>query len=456
MKTIFFTISRGALIRNFFRSGVIPNLLERGKQVVILTPNYDDPELFKEWQYDNLFFEPLYKPKKKKFERIFRELYRGAIFNRTVHFLYKHKLYGKEPSKLLYYPRIIILPVLRYIPGFKKFVHWLDFKINPQTEHEYLFKKYQPDLVFSTAAGCYTESGPLKSAKRFKAKTVCMPKSWDNMSKALFNFKTDYLIVWSKFMLKQATEYQGYKKDEVIITGIPQFDYYAKKENIIPREEFCRRHNLDPKKKIIFYGSNGVNENYEFMFPEIIKEFMDTGELENVQVLVRPHLGYVGDADQFKPLAEYDNFAVDLTDKQSDKFKDHWDPSLNHLRNLFNSLYHADVSINIASTLILDSTACGTPVININFDVREIKNFCESVKRFYQTDYIRAVMASQATWLVETKEELLDALKRILSGEKKDEEKLKNFINYFMYKIDGHSAERVANNLIKIAENKLS
>ncbi|MFH1661888.1 MAG: CDP-glycerol glycerophosphotransferase family protein, partial [Candidatus Falkowbacteria bacterium] len=418
MKTIFITISRGGLIRNFFHSGVVNMLLDKNFKVIILTPNYEDKEFFKEFEHENLILEPLIKPKNIRGRKIIREFLKGASFNETVNYLYKYKLDGIEPSKIFYIPRILFFAPLRFIPGFKKFIRFLEFKINPQKEHDYLFKKYNPDLVFATFASGEVDAGVIKSAKRFRVKTVCIPKSWDNMSKSLFNTKTNYIIVWSEFMKNQAIKFQDYKDKEIIITGIPQFDYYYKKENLMSREEFCKKFNFDPNKKIIMYGSNGVNKGVDYKYPELIKKFIDDKKLENVQVLVRPHLGYVGDKEQFQYLDNYENFAVDSNDKQNNKFKDHWDTSLNHLNNLYNSLYHSDVCVNILSTLIFDATYCGTPVISVKFDIDKTNNLNKSVKRFYKTDYSDAIIKSGGVFVAESEEEFLKILQNILYNNK--------------------------------------
>ncbi len=448
MKTLFITISRGALVRNFLHTGVVSRILDQGIRVVVLTPNYQDTDLFKDFEHDNLILEPLFVPKNKfRFQRIIRELLKGSIFNKTVHHLYRSKLCGKDPSKILYVPRLVFLYPLKFIPGFKKFVRWFDFKLNPQTEHDYLFQKYHPDLVFATTAHAVDDISVLKSAKRFGVKTVQMPKSWDNLSKILFNVKTDKMIVWSPFMKEQALKYQDYKDSEIMVTGAPQFDFYQPK-NLVSREEFCQKFGFDPSKKIILYGSNGVNQTYEFQYPKLIKQYIEEGKLQDVQVLIRPHLGYVGDEKQFLPLADFEGFAVDtVTDKQNHKFKDHWDTSFNHLSNLYNSLYHADVVVTIASTLIFDAISAGTPVISIKFDVEDGIPLGESVKRFYKTDYVDVVANKKEMFISHDKDEFLDQLKEVLS-KNKGEYQFDEFIKYFMYKADGNSAKRVADSLL--------
>ncbi|KKR03513.1 MAG: hypothetical protein UT31_C0018G0004 [Parcubacteria group bacterium GW2011_GWF2_39_13b] len=454
MKTIFITISRGSVIRNFFQTGVIKKVLDGGFRVIVLTPHYNEPEIFKDYQQENLILEPLIVPNNIKFKRLMYEIFTGIVFNATTRVRYKYSFCGKKPRTYLYLPRLILFASLGFIPGFKQFIRFIDAKINQQADHDYLFEKYKPDLVFITTAGDRTEAGLLKSARRFGVKKACMPKSWDNLSKNLFYSKADYMFVWGGFMKQQAIEFQDYKPDEIIITGAPQFDYYTRKENLLSREEFCRGLNLDPNKKIILYASNGISASGEAVYVSLIKKFIDERKLENVQVLIRPHLGWIGDEKKFDQIKGYEGFVVDNTHKQNLRFKDHWDISANHLKHLFNSFYHSDVCINIASTMTLDATACNRPAININFDVEKNLPMDKSVKRLYISDYFKAVIDFKVSQVVESEEEFLKALKEILEGEWEKPEKYQEFIEYFMHKTDGESAERIACNLIGLAKGE--
>lgn len=450
MKTIFITISRGSLIRNFFHTGVVSRILDKGVKVVALLPEDVDKESLKDYTSKNLIIEPLLSPRGMRFKRFILECFKGAVFNKTVHIRYRYRFAGENPSKLLYLPRMMFMAPLRFIPGFKKFIRWVEFKINSQPEHDYLFEKYKPDLVFATTAQTSSDVGVLKSAKRFGVPAVQMAKSWDNLSKMLFDVKTDYMIVWNEFMKKQALFLQDYKDSEIIVTGAPQFDYYAQKENLWSREHFCEIFSLDPDKKIILYGSTGGHCAYEADYIQLIKNYIDKGFLTNVQIFIRPHVGYVGDEDKFLKVEKCDDVFVDRSARRNENFKDKWDISRDHLKVLFNSLYYADVCINMASTLTIDATLCDTSVINISFDTDGPVPYSMSPRRFYKTDYISEVTGFGITWLVESEEDFKNALIDILEkGEKKDERK-EDFIKYFAYKKDGKAAERIAYSLINI------
>jgi|TARA_Y100000310_G_scaffold214702_1_gene215630 hypothetical protein len=448
-KTIFITFSRGSLVRNFFHTGVITKLLESGIRVVALTPHYTK-EIFGEYEHPNLFFEELEAPRGVRGKKLIAEFFKGAIFNKDVYLRFKYRFAGTRPLRLLVVPRVLFFAILRFIPGFKPFIRFIDYKVNPQKEHDYLFGKYKPDLVFATTARTGSDVGVLKSAKRFGIKTIDMPKSWDNLSRMLFDVKTDHMIVWNSFMKEQALSLQGYKKEEVSITGAPQFDYYTDQNNLLSREAFCKEFGFDPKKKIILYGSAGKRCSNETIYIEHIQELIREGVLPYVQILIRPHLGYVGDADKFKSVEPYRGVVVDRTDKQSVHFKDHWDTSKNHLHHLFNSLSHADVCINISSTLAIDATLCNTPVINIAFDIDPKTPLEESPRRLYQTNYMSEVMSFGVTWLVKTTSEFNEAITGILEKEKGQKVHPEKFIERLAYRRDGKAAERIAAVLIKL------
>lgn len=449
MKTIFITISRGSLIRNFFQTGFISKILRNNIRVVVLSPHYKDKQIFEKFYHKNLFFEPLIAGETTKLYNVLMEFYRGIIFSNTVIARYKYKYTGRPPRKILYYPRIIFFYFFRFFPGVKAIIRKLDFALFPQKQHDYLFKKYKPDLVFVTDFMNNADVGVLKSAKRYKVRTYGMPKSWDNFPKSLFRVKTDKIFVWGDFCKDCAIKYQNYNKDEIVITGVLQFDYY-KKDNLMSREEFCESIGLDKNKKIIFYGSTGARCQHEYEYVDLLLEFINIENI-NAQILIRPHLGHRDDDKKFDRYKNVKNIAI-YKNKQNMKFKDTWDISDDHLKYLYNSIYHSDVSINIASTLTLDSVAIGTPVININFDATK-KDIDNSVFRFYETDYTGPVTKFGGTWLVKSRDEYFKALKNIIVGNKTKTELLEKMKRYFLYKNDNHACDRLAKNIINALNN---
>jgi hypothetical protein len=453
MKTIFITISRGMLIRNFFQTGIVGRLLEHGFRVIILASDSIDRKLFEPFSHNELIIEPLFESK-IRFMRFFEEMFKGAIFNKEVRVRYKYRGSGKlAPNKFFYILRLILLTPLNIIPYFKKFICSVDFFVNPQKEHDYLFEKYKPDFVFTTAVAYLSDVGVIKSARRFMVPCAINPKSWDNITGKLFPIKADYLFVWSEYMKEKALLLQGYSSDKIIITGVPQFDFYQNESLRMSREEFCNFFGLDPKKKIILYASSGGGDLCdEMQFISFINSLIEKGTIKESMILVRPHLSYKNDLDRYAPCEKYKLCVLDRTAKQNLSLKDLWDVSDGHVRILSNSLFHADVCINIASTFTLDAIASGKQVININYDRNQDVDINYSVKRLHFLGYIKSVTSCDATWMARSDEDLTDALIGVLEhGYKKN---YNEFIERFMYKNDGKSGQRIADEIIKIIESK--
>lgn len=446
-KTIFFVVSRGSLIRNFFHTGILSNLLEKNVRVIIISPFSERTELFKEYEHTNLILEPLLFRSTDTFkDRLMREFFKGASFNQTVHTRYVYRITNADdpPSKKWYLPRMLFFVPIGFIPGFKSFIRWIDFVVDPQKENDQLFKKYKPDLVFSTSLFDRGDTGVLKGAKRYGVPTIAMPKSWDNMSKLLSSVRPNKIMVWSPFVKKQSVRFQGFKSNDIIITGAPQFDIYSNKKMLHTRGEFCKRNGLDPNKKIILYASTGSNAAMEGDYARLIKNWIDEGILKNSQLFIRPHVGYVGDIEQFLPLETKSQVVVDRydADHQDTSFKDNWNVDRGHLNHIYNSFTHADVSVNVSSTVTIDSTMCNTPVINLYFDVKDVGSNM-SVNRLYKCDYIQAIIDSGGSWVVRSQEELLKTLQGILFR-KEDLSRMKKLVAYLAYKQDGCAAKRIS------------
>ena len=445
-KTVFITISRVGFIRNLLRTGVVSKLLGHGFRVILLTPYHNAPELFKDFTHKNLHIEQLYMSQNVRLRWFFTELFKGAVFNDTVYARYRWSIgTPKQPNQLFFPMRMIFFAPLRFVPGARCFIRWLYAFINPLRAHDYLFEKYKPDLVFNTDAG--GDCGVLKSAKRFGVPSIDMPKSWDSLSQMLFNTKADFLLVWNEYMRAQAIKLQCYKENEIVVTGIPQFDFYARKDGLLSREEFCKKYGMDSKKKIILYGSAGANLFDESAHVSLIRQFMDDRKLSEANILVRPHVGYYGDVERFSSLESNAGIVIDRSGKHNHVAHDPFDTSEGHVHTLVNSLYYADVCVNVASTLSLDAIACGTEVINFNFDIGHV-DYHAGVRRLFVSDYVKDLMATNGTFLAKNKEDFLNMLKNVLEkGEKKDTKKT---VDTFIYKLDGKSAERIANALIQI------
>lgn len=447
MKTIFITISRGSLIRNFFQSGIITDILSKEVRVVVLSPNYNDEGIFGQYKHDNLFFEPLHKSKRGIVDTILTEFGKGAVYSKTIVARYKYKFAADNPpSQIFYYPRMGLFFIVKNIPGIKSALQKLQLYFYPQKEHDYLLDKYKPDLVFVTDFMNHRDASIIKSAKRQNIKVIGLPKSWDNLSKFLMRAELDRLLVWNNFAKDEAMTYQNISEDKICVTGVPQHDYFIQ-ENILAREDFCKNVGMNPEKQIIFFGGTGGACDYsEGDYVDLILEFLNKNNID-AQILIRPHLAYPDDEKKFERFAENEKVFI-YKSEQNLKLKDRWDITENHQKYLYNSIYHSAVSVNVASTLTLDSLAVGKPVINIKFDTRP-RYMQNSVIRFYLTDYISKVASFEGTWIAKTKEEFFQHLGQVLIEGQKELANTEQMKQYFLHKNDQRAGRRIVDLILE-------
>ncbi len=106
---------------------------------------------------------------------------------------------------------------------------------------------------------------------------------------------------------------------------------------------------------------------------------------------------------------------------------------------------------------MLDAAACGTPSININFDVKEKISPHRSTKRLFLSDYIQAAVKTGGTRVVKSENEFRDALLEILSSGKNvaaREEGRRRLLGHIAYKNDGKSSERIVHAIEEVIEKK--
>ncbi|MFH1820685.1 MAG: CDP-glycerol glycerophosphotransferase family protein [Candidatus Nealsonbacteria bacterium] len=451
MKTIFITISRGLIARNILQTDVFSILKKAGLRIVLLTPAYQDKRFLEEFKDNNVFIERLIEPKLSFFEKIFSLIHRGLIYNSTIDIHWRYGVFSpKETTYFNYIVKKIIFKPLSLFPFLREVARWFDLKLFSSKLHSDLFEKYNPSLVFATSVAFDGDSAVLKEARSRHIPTVGMAKSWDNFCKNTFRVKVDKLIVWSEFMKEQAIEYQNYSPQNIYISGIPQLDHYTNREKIQNRQDFFQKIGADPDKRLILFGSEGryFQESPEVV--EILNSFI-SGKLlnESCQILIRPHIAHNDDIKRFELFRGKPNIILDDSFQPAQAFKDPTDYSKEQMVHLATSLYHCDVLIASASTLILDGAAFDKPMINIGFDGFQKKPYSQSIIRQYDTAYYKGIVDTDAAWIVKSQEELLQALNSYLADPAIRSQEREELRQKFCYKIDGKSGERIAEYILK-------
>ncbi len=415
MKTIFITVYDGAVAKSIVRTKVLSKIEKEYKVVLFVSPQRVDTYRA---EFPEAAIEVLPPP---DFPRIEEWYSRALLYGLPTQTIWHKIQYGRALGDSLF---LYVLKNILWRLGHSRFLRRAVrqmYLIHPDRSFDPYIKKYKPDLVWCAAMISDQDARLLKAARRFRIFSIGMPKSWDNLStKSFFRVLPDRLLVQSDVMKGHAISFMDMPPRAVETVGFPQFDIYADHTQIIPREEFCRQLGFDPAKKIILYAAAGdqLAPHDEEVLADLLQAF--SGGLQaRAQILVRPHPKY-----KFKDylFSNIPYLKIDYPGFLVGKEKKEWEFAEEDVQHLMNSLYHADVVVNTASTLIVEAAIFDKPIVVIDYDGHAALPVPLRVGRHYSFEHLQFIMRSGGVKRVSTAGALFDAVRKYLDHPELDQE----------------------------------
>jgi hypothetical protein len=327
----------------------------------------------------------------------------------------------------------------------------LDLRINKDRRLAGIFQKYKPDIFFATHATSYFEECLLRNAIEANVPTVFMILSWDHLSsKITLNQNFHSIFVWNNYTKQEVLQtYPFYCSEQIKVTGIPQYDLYAKRPTIT-YADWCRKYGLDPARRTILFSTmpQSRHEQQHIIMEELLKTIIEGKKLPtDLQVLIKCHpfdnfKGYDALLNRY-PVGIYRN-SFDANETQED-----WIPLPSEMESSRDALYFCTVNINIFSTVTIEAAYFDKPVVHIAFDPLPIENRipCHA---YYNWDHFKPIVDTHATILVKNYEEMYDAINKFISKPELLAEQRKLLVDKYIGKEVGTASEAVASELIRI------
>lgn len=463
-KTIFIIITRSLITRNILRSGPLDLLKKDGYRVVAFFQAKEIPEYLKNEFDDKDVILIAHDTSLGPLHRRFGLLGRYLIFTDTTKLLARFHISRAEREKHKNLPKaggfviwlkMLLLKFLSSIKLLKSIYRFIDFRIfsEKNSKIQNYFDEYNPDIVFSTSVISALDIAFMKEAKRRCVSTVSMQKGWDNLLNLYYRFAPDYFFVPNEMSVDIAVKYQNLIRENIFVTGLPQFDWYSRPEIIKSREEHLKSKGLDPNRALIFFGSEGIWSTSDHEVAEKIHEWIINNELvKPCSLIARPHYTNVV-SDVFKNLRGKEHVFVD--DYRITNFMiDSWDLSVEEIIDFTNSIYHCDVLINIASTLALDASAFNRPVISAMFGCSYEEGKDISVSALYGSNHDKWVLDSNATARAYNYDDLKEKINEYLQNPKLQSNERHKLVESICYKIDGKSSKRIVDAINDIMKKR--
>jgi hypothetical protein len=463
-KTIFLVITCGQAVRNFLLSDVLVLLTEQ-YNVVILSPFAYSESFRRTYAAPGVHILPWFESFRSSTERLFQYYLMRKSGSRTHQgWLANLEARTKTETEQRYrfrkhYVLLRMSDALGSVigqRGMQALAHSYFLAHLPKSMFKRLFAAYKPALVVSTTAH-HAEAWPLTYfGRRHGCRTVANILSWDNTStKPAMDTSCDRYTVWSSEMEGEFARNYPYVKTSPIVTGSPMFDMYYNRRGAMDRETFLNGLGLSPHRPYVLWTTNtpaGMPDEHQ-----IIRWFW--GEIDRsplarrLSLLVRLHPKE--DHEKYTSLRGLDNVALTLAGPPHWHSSDRWLPSEDDMRLLLNSMLHAAVSVNVASTMSLESFALNLPTINVAFkSSNNLKdhNLMWSFDMYHSSDHYRAIVDNGAVGLARSMDELLaqtiDALAHPNRRQKAMQETLKQKAAY----CDGTSARHFVRVLSETVE----
>lgn len=430
--------------RNVFDSGALQKIAERADQVIVFVLKHKEEYLRGKYEKGNIKIIglDLQATIMSRREVILRRIAEMLLNTETIQL--HHKIYYEHDKKWLkYMVSRIVLATCGRSAFCKRLFRWSVLRLNQSTHFKPYFDQYKPAITVITDPFSPFDTLLMKEARRTETRLIGFIRSWDNFTtKDYLQVKPDHVILQNEEMRHEAERFHDLEHFSIV--GVPQFEYYLR-YTPRPREEFCAKMGLDPKKRIVMFSPAGDKfTSYDWQICEILKREQEKGTIPaDVQFLVRLHPMNGTDLSKFTP---NENFIID--DPRSEYVNGHPKESemgIEEVNHLLDSLHHSAVVLNSVSSLLIDAAVVDKPVVTICFDGWE-KNVpvTRSVLTEQSNEWLQVLFNKQLTPQTKSPEEMIVALNAYLSDPKLDHDRRVQFVNEHCYKLDGKAPERIA------------
>jgi CDP-glycerol glycerophosphotransferase (TagB/SpsB family) len=297
------------------------------------------------------------------------------------------------------------------------------------------------------------QMGVVAIAKRLGIPVLAFITSFDNVTtKNRLLFDYDAYFVWSEQMKSELMHfYPRSRKRPIHVVGAPQFDVFRQMEFHQSRQEFCQGQGLSHARPIVVYGlgsPNLIREEHGVI--SFLEELRGRAKRPDIQLVLRLHPGFVNKG--YRLLEAIHKKHPDVVIQGRDHV---WKRIAYQGRDAIfewvNTMRHADVLVNLSSTLSVDAAIFDRPVVNLNFDPEPGQPNQKLVKEINSKwHHFKPIAESGALWMVDTMDEAVSATLTYLEKPELHREKRRWLVEFVCHKVDGQCGARLAEALEKV------
>ena len=224
----------------------------------------------------------------------------------------------------------------------------------------------------------------------------------------------DKTVVYGTYHKHLLTEISAYPKQSVLVTGQPRYDALYEAKETYSKQEYIKRYGINPKERIVLWTTQlkGTSDEENALTIETVCTAIKS--LKNVCLVIKQH---PDEGQEYTALLQEYTKRFDVNAIIPSRFSD----TNEHL-------FAADVVIGKTSTTLMEAVILQKPAIVLNLSG--------------QPDEVEYVPEKVALGVYQ-KDTLAPAIQKLLIDDAELASHRENYIERYLYKIDGKSTERV-------------
>ena len=313
-----------------------------------------------------------------------------------------------------------------------------------------LLQKEKPDLVFCASQRPVNAIAPILAAKDIGIPTACFIFSWDNLPKATKVIETDYYLVWSDYMKNELQEYYPHiSKNQIKVTGTPQFEIHFNEQAVIDRDSFYKTYNLNIDRKYLCFSGDDIttsphDEHFLRDVALVVKNLNSKGE--NIGILFRPcPVDFSGRYQEI--LEEFSNLIVPILPKWTSEGNT-WNQAMPKQEDMIlqtNIVAHSFMVINVASSMVFDFATKGKPCAYLNY-ILPIENLKKDICEIYSYVHFESMPDKNAVFWIDDKKEIQPIILKALH---KENQGVLEQTNKWFARINKPPASKASNRIVE-------
>ena len=445
---ILLNITHGFQARMLLRSGIEKHLADNGADIVVVSPNADEPYFKEECQKLGFAVESI-DPHHSIAEKLISNTRSYFLMNPSLGSTMHHKrdLYKKNYPIRHYTTRAGNL-VLGRVPALRKGYLKGESRLFPGKKFDHILEAHKPDLAVSGTPGfSLLDAHLLRSAKRLGIPSTTVMLSWDNLtSKGYMSAQPDSLLTWSTLMMEEARHYHDFN-GPIFEAGAAQFDIYKHHRGQQSKADFKKKLGVPEDKPLIVFGT--INASIYPKQMEALKTYIDTLAKWDTPPTLWARLHPQSVYGPFEHLKEEylklqsDDVIVEIPKVRSKSLL--WDLPRKDMEHLADLMFAADVMVTPQSTLTIDAACADTPIINLGIE--------PSFRKVFKYTHYQNITKHHAVWIADTYDELEKATRTYIDSASRHQEGRKAVVKEQLGNYLGQAAKRSADLLCQLAND---